>query len=315
MDSSLLAALAARASPNLTTLGVRFAAAPFDEGAAQHRVRDAIGSVHHEVVSADQDLRAWLPAVVWHGEAPLLRTAPVPLFQLSARAHELGIKAVLSGEGADELFGGYSIFLEQRVRRFWARCPQSTARPALLSHACTTSSPTRRCGRVRCGRRSSPRGLADVDDAFYSHALRWRNNAWTTRVLATGGDAAALPSRLLALLPPGLCRSSPLARAMAIEIVAFLSPYLLSSQGDRVGLAHGVESRHPFLAAEVAGFALTLPYCCKVRGLTTKVVLREVARAVVARGHRRAAEAALPRADPEPPVRARRRPRRRTAAA
>lgn len=287
LDSSLLAALAARASPNLTTLGVRFAAAPFDEGAAQHRVRDAIGSVHHEVVSADQDLRAWLPAVVWHGEAPLLRTAPVPLFQLSARAHELGIKAVLSGEGADELFGGYSIFLEQRVRRFWARCPQSTARPALLArvHDFVADAAVRQGAMWQAF--FAP-GLADVDDAFYSHALRWRNNAWTTRVLATGGGAAALPSRLLALLPPGFARSSPLARAMAIEIVAFLSPYLLSSQGDRVGLAHGVESRHPFLAAEVAGFALTLPDRCKVRGLTTKVVLREVARrllpaAIVAR--------------------------------
>lgn len=279
LDSSVIAALAARARPGPTTLGVRFAAARFDEGGAQHCVRDTIGSTHHEVAATDRDLRQLLPAVVWHTEAPLLRTAPVPLFQLSARAHELGIKAVLSGEGADELFGGYSIFLEQRVRRFWARFPSSTVRPALLArvHDFVADAALRQGSMWQAFFRQ---GLGDVDDPFYAHALRWRNNAWTTRVLAPAAqvDAAAPRERLASLLAPTFASSSPLARAMAVETVAFLSPYLLASQGDRVGLAHGIESRHPFLAAEVVNLAFALPDRCKVRGLTTKVVLREVAR-------------------------------------
>ncbi|MEZ4597970.1 MAG: asparagine synthase-related protein [Chloroflexota bacterium] len=76
-----------------------------------------------------------LPEVVWHAERPLLRTAPAPLFLLSAAVHASGVKVVLTGEGADEMFAGYDLFREARVRRFWGREPRSTIRPRLLARS------------------------------------------------------------------------------------------------------------------------------------------------------------------------------------
>src|SRR4029434_7233256 len=65
-------------------------------------------------------------------ERPILRTAPAPLFLLSKLVNDAGIKVVLTGEGADEMFAGYDIFREAKVRRFWAKAAGSTCRPLLL---------------------------------------------------------------------------------------------------------------------------------------------------------------------------------------
>ena len=65
-------------------------------------------------------------------EQPLLRTAPAPLLHLSGSVRASGLKVVLTGEGADELFAGYDIFREDKIRRFWARDPESRIRPRLF---------------------------------------------------------------------------------------------------------------------------------------------------------------------------------------
>jgi hypothetical protein len=70
---------------------------------------------------------------VWHAETPILRTAPAPMFLLAKCVRDAGFKVVLTGEGADELFAGYDIFREDKVRRFWARDPESELRPRLLA--------------------------------------------------------------------------------------------------------------------------------------------------------------------------------------
>ena len=62
--------------------------------------------------------------VVWFAERPMMRTAPAPLLRLAGMVRENGIKVVLTGEGADEIFGGYNLFREDKVRRFWARNPE-----------------------------------------------------------------------------------------------------------------------------------------------------------------------------------------------
>src|SRR5207342_1756121 len=79
-----------------------------------------------------RDIADAFPEVVEHAERPLLRTAPAPLFLLSRLVRDSGIKVVLTGEGADEMFGGYDLFREARIRRFWGRQPESVIRPRLL---------------------------------------------------------------------------------------------------------------------------------------------------------------------------------------
>ena len=87
------------------------------------------------------DIARVFPEVVYHTERPVLRTAPAPLFLLSRLVRDSGIKVVLTGEGADEMFAGYDVFREAKVRRFWARSPQSeapaTAPREALSVSCT----------------------------------------------------------------------------------------------------------------------------------------------------------------------------------
>lgn len=282
IDSSVIAALAVADGAPLETFAVRFEDPVLDETPMQRRVASLLGTRHHEILCTNQDVRRSLPEVVWHCEAPLLRTGPVPMFVLSGLVQQTGIKAVLTGEGADECLGGYSLFLEDKVRRFWARQPTSLARPALL-------------GRVHdfvatAAQRQSPMWRAFYgldrtrdDDPCRAHAVRWQNNHWTTRVLQPLPDGNAelaadwLGPAFGELLPPEFAEWSDLARAQAVELVSFMTPYLLASQGDRVALAHGVEVRYPFLDPDVVDFCQSLPDARKVRGLRTKVALRTLA--------------------------------------
>jgi len=175
---------------------------------------------------------------------------------------------------------GYSIFKEDWVRRFWARNPDSLMRPALLSGLHTeVGDATAR--ETEFWRRFFGHGLTHTDHPFYSHLVRWRNTARSARVLSPDLRAGADLDRMLTALedemPEGWRSWRPLARAQWLEIQTFMSSYLLSSQGDRVALAHGVEVRYPFLDRDVVEFCFGLPTRSKLRGSLDKAVLRRLA--------------------------------------
>jgi asparagine synthase (glutamine-hydrolysing) len=281
LDSSVIASLVRDVdSSPLETFAVRFADARFDEGVGQRRMADLLGTEHHEIGCGDAEIRDTLGAVVWHCESPLLRTAPAPLFLLSGLVHDEGMKVVLTGEGADELFAGYGIFKEDKVRRFWAADPSSAMRPRLLARAHSEVS----AGAAResdLWQRFFGRNLEAVDDPTYSHMIRWSNTSWTQRVLAPTVRAAATPAAFTdatgLAFPAGWAEWAPLARAQWLEITTFMSPYLLAYQGDRVAMAHGVEVRYPFLDPDVVDFAMRLPTHLKMPALRDKLVLRRLA--------------------------------------
>lgn len=282
LDSSVIAALVHRAGiQDVHSFGIRFEDPAFDETPQQRLVADFLGTTHHEVFCRATDIQRVLPEVIWHCETPLLRTAPAPLFLLSGLVREHGLRVTLSGEGADELLGGYDIFKEDRIRRFWARQPDSVRRPQLLGriHAFAAASGTKTSA---LWQQFFRQGLGAVDDPCYSHRIRWRNTAWTLRLLspevraAVGsegrGAAGAVRDR-----PPGWAGWSPLARAQFLEIETFMTPYLLSCQGDRVAMAHGVEVRYPFLDPDVVDLCARLPDRVKLLGLRDKQALRRLA--------------------------------------
>ena len=281
LDSSVIATLVRVADESpLQTFAVRFTDPAFDETVEQRRMATELGTEHHEIVCGAPEIQQALEDVVWHCEAPLLRTAPVPLFLLSGLVRTSGMKVVLTGEGADELLAGYSIFKEDKVRRFWARDPDSQMRPALLArlHPEVDATGTRDS---QLWQRFFGRGLTDTDHPFYSHLIRWQNTSWSTRVLAAdvrkGADLDAMNRAAENELPEDWQSLTPLARAQWIEIQSFLSSYLLSYQGDRVAMAHGVEVRYPFLDPGVVDFCLGLPTRLKMPGLQDKVALRRFA--------------------------------------
>ena len=281
LDSSVIGRLIHRAdSSPLQTFAVRFRDPAFDETAEQRRMADLLGTRHHEVLCGRQEIHDVLADVVWHCETPLLRTAPAPLFVLSQLVNRNNMKVVLTGEGADELLGGYHIFKEDKIRRFWARQPDSKMRPALLSRLYPYVAGQGQQNN-RLWQQFFHRGLDEGDQPFYSHRVRWRNTAWTARFLAPDLrdtiDERRMEARTESTLPIGWRQWQPLARAQMIEIQTFLSSYLLSCQGDRVAMGHSVEVRYPFLDPEVVDFCAALPGRVKLRGLQDKIVLRRLA--------------------------------------
>lgn len=283
IDSAVIAALARRAgSSRLTTFSIAFSDGQFDESAYQSEMVAHLGTEHHAIRATHEDIGRAFPEVVRSAEAPMMRTAPAPMYLLSKLARDRGFKVVLTGEGADEFLAGYDIFKEAKVRRFWARRPETKWRSLLLkrlypdigglaqSHHETLTS-------------FFGEGLEDVDSPWYSHAVRWRNNRRTLRFLegeaAGGGASLDGPhfERLSASLPADFRKWEPLARAQHLEISIFLSHYLLSSQGDRMGMAHSIEGRFPFLDFRVIEFCSRLEPRMKMRGLREKHLLKAAA--------------------------------------
>ncbi|OGO16105.1 MAG: asparagine synthase (glutamine-hydrolyzing) [Chloroflexi bacterium RBG_13_68_17] len=281
LDSSVVAAIIRRdGDSQLDTFSIAFSDPQYDESPHQRRMADFLGTRHQEVFCTQEDIGRVFPDVVWHTETPILRTAPAPMYLLSDLVHRHGYKVVLTGEGADEVLAGYDIFKEMRLRRFWARVPGSRLRPALLRRL-YPDIPRDSQGEV-FWTAFFRQGLEDTHSPFYSHQLRWANTARLRRFLDhANGDAGQALSEHPIPLPAEFDRWAALAQAQYLEVVTFLSPYLLSSQGDRVAMAHSVEGRYPFLDYRVVEFCNRLPADMKLRGLNEKWLLRRLARGLV----------------------------------
>ncbi len=273
LDSSMIAALVRGHLPNrLVTFSIAFNDEEFDESAFQRQMAAHLGTEHHVARATHEDIGAVFPEVIWHAETPLLRTGPAPMFLLAKLVHRTGFKVVLTGEGADELLAGYDIFKEDKIRRFWAREPGSRWRCRLFQRLYRDlPGVAQNNGEFLAA--FFGEGLRETDSPWYSHAVRWSNNSRTRRFLAAAGESDPA-SRLISRLPRGFSNWEPLARAQFLEIITFLSPYLLSSQGDRMAMAHSVEGRFPFLDHRLVEFCGRLDPRLKLSALREKRLLR-----------------------------------------
>jgi asparagine synthase (glutamine-hydrolysing) len=285
LDSSLVAALGRRVQgERFLTFSLRFEDAEYDETSFQREVAARIETDHRELLVRREDIAGVFPDVIRHAERPLLRTAAAPLFLLSRLVNQSGIKVVLTGEGADEIFAGYDLFREGRVRRFWGRRPGSVVRPRLLDrlYPYLARSPV------------SQRALAqeffgrDRDhwaEPGFAHQPRWQAAAALQRLfqpsLRQAAREADVVGRLLGSLPSEFGRWSFLAQDQYLEVRTLLSGYLLASQGDRMLMANSVEGRFPFLDPDVVALAATLPDEQKLFGLDEKHVLKQAAAGLV----------------------------------
>ena len=284
LDSSIVAALAARersgASP-LPTFSLGFDAAEFDERAYQRQVVEALGTDHHELRCTPADIVRVFPQVVWHAETPLLRTAPAPLYLLARFVRECGHKVVLTGEGADEVFGGYNIFKEAKLRRMWSERGRTARRAALVKRLYPHLPQLQRQSTAFL-QSFFHAGSDDLAHPCFSHLPRWSLTS-RLKVFFSDGLRASVEGRdavdeVVSRLPADFALWDPLARAQHLEITQLLPGYLLSSQGDRMAMAHGVETRYPYLDPDVVAFGTSLPEPLVMRGLREKVLLRRVGR-------------------------------------
>ncbi len=285
LDSSLVAAMGQRfAGKRFQTFSLRFEDAEYDETEYQRLMVNGLGSEHHEVVVSRSDIANVFPEVIYHTERPILRTAPAPLFLLSKLVRNHGIKVVLTGEGADEMFAGYDIFREGKVRRFWGRQPASTWRPRLLDrlYPYLARSPV---SQQAMARQFFGRNIAAHGSPGFAHDTRWHTTGALKRLLSRDMQATNVDviGGLLENLPVDFAQWEALAQDQHIEIRTLLSGYLLSSQGDRMLLGNSVEGRFPFLDKDVVALADSLPAAYKLRVLDEKHVLKRAAANIVPR--------------------------------
>ncbi|MDZ7833604.1 MAG: asparagine synthase (glutamine-hydrolyzing) [Desulfobacterales bacterium] len=278
LDSSVLTSIiAGKFNNRLKTFSIGFEEKAFDEAAFQTEMVQSLKTDHHPTRITNKEVRENFSKVIWHCEKPLLRTGPVPLYMLSGFVRDNRFKVVLTGEGADEVFGGYNIFKEAKIRSFWARQPDSKYRPLLLErlYPYIFENPSRNRAFLQ---KFFSVTRKDLDDPLMSHRKRWAN----TQRCTTFFNKEMLDelknenpvSDISARLPGDFTRRDSFARAQWLEMDLFMSNYLLTSQGDRMAMANSVELRVPFLDHRLIDFAARLPAHWKIHGLDEKYLLK-----------------------------------------
>jgi len=284
LDSSVVTAITGKNFSNhLRTFGIHFEEKDFDESDYQHHMVSFLKTNHTNIRITNEQIGISFPEVLWHCEKPLLRTGPVPLFTLSETVRKSGFKVVLTGEGADELIGGYNIYREAKVKKFWAKDPGSQWRPLLIRRLYPYIFKDRRADNFT--RSFFGTSLDKVEDPFFSHLTRWDNTSkiktFFSRDLLSEIDSYSGYEELGNRLPQSYLKWDYLAKAQYLEMLIFLSNYLLSSQGERVAMAHGVEGRPPFLDHRIMEFMGRVPSKWKIMGLKEKYLLKKVSRGIV----------------------------------
>ncbi|MBD3344246.1 MAG: asparagine synthase (glutamine-hydrolyzing) [Chitinivibrionales bacterium] len=278
LDSSGITSLVVNNFNNeVRTFGIRFDEHAFDEGAHQRHMVDYLKVNHSEIRASNRDIATHFPSIIWHTERPLLRTAPVPLYLLSGLVRNSNFKVVLTGEGADEVFGGYNIFREVLARKFLARNPDSPGRGNLMGRLYPHI--FRNDNQRRALRSFFGQGLKNIDDPLFSHRIRWNNTSRIKRLFSSqmqsslSGYSAA--DTLIPSLPEQFSSLDSLGKAQYLETWIFLSNYLLSSQGDRMAMANSVEIRLPYLDYRVMEYAGKISSTWKILGMNEKFILKK----------------------------------------
>lgn len=261
VDSAALAALLTELSGGqIHTFTIGFTAATHDESALARETARAIGSHHHELTFATGDFDR-LPEVLHHLEEPQCSATSVPIYLLYKACREAGFKVIMTGEGADELLGGYHWFDGDRRVRPLLSLPRSLR--TLLSRAPLSASVA--------ARRVIAHGTAD-------HAQRY----WLWQQVADSNQLNSLLSSPSANGHiPGLEKRArdevnlhPLDRFLFLESQTRMIDFI-NFEVDRMSMANSVEARPPFLDHQLWEFCADLPPDCKLSPNGNKLLLRE----------------------------------------
>jgi asparagine synthase (glutamine-hydrolysing) len=278
LDSSLLVALASEHFPpgGIHTYTIAFGDPSYDESGPAAVIARRFRTVHRAVSADPGNLRRALDLVSERLDEPLGDPAVLPTYLLSESAHR-DVKVILSGEGADELFGGYPTYIGHRAAGRFASLPTWLRGAVRRAAFAWPPSPGKVTIEFLLKRFVSHAALPMVD-----RHLEWFGAGGLSALDGLLGPAAAtaleparaeLALRGEAAAVPG----DPLAGILLLDFLTYLPDDLLTKV-DRATMLASVEARAPFLDREVMELALGLPSAKKVRGLQTKAVLKEAAR-------------------------------------
>jgi asparagine synthase (glutamine-hydrolysing) len=272
LDSSLIVGLMARN----TTTPVKTFSIGFEEDAEYNELSDArfvaehFATEHHELTISMLESGATLETLVWHLDEPMYDISSLGFYLLSELAAD-HVTVALSGQGADELLGGYRKHQVASVLRSLGRLPQP-ARTALERLARGRRIEAVRATRALAARDPYERLLAmsaQVDNDL-------RRELFTGELDGADGDAAYVAVSERLPRPTGDPLLDTLSLDAQLALVDFMLQYF-----DRASMAHSLEVRVPFLDHEVIEFCARIPADLKVRRLTTKYLLKEAARGLV----------------------------------
>jgi asparagine synthase (glutamine-hydrolysing) len=201
----------------------------------------------------------------------------VPLYLLSEKVRESDIKVVLTGEGADEVLWGYDSFKEVKLLDFWSRYPESNLRPQLIKKLyphLNHFSDERQYGMMKMFYEEF---LGKVNNKLASTNIRINNNKiiknYFNRDYKLKYNEEGMIDGMSSILPSNYESWSLLQQNQFLEIKTLLAGYLLSSQGDRMSLAHGVEGRYPFLDHRLVDHLFCINEKFKMNGFSQKYLL------------------------------------------
>ncbi|MEO3814839.1 asparagine synthase (glutamine-hydrolyzing) [Sphaerisporangium sp. B11E5] len=264
LDSSLIAALVGEVSPRTPrhSFSISFPGADIDESAYQRLMAGKVSSLHHEAVFEASDAADSFQRMIWHAECPVKETYNTCSLSLSAAAHREGVRVILTGEGADELFGGYPGYRFDRARRTGVRRGGGVG--DLLEDE------------------ARHRLWGDPTIFYERDYLAWSETKlelYSPEVAAGFDDFDCLNQPLV---DHGRLRDRhPLHQRSYLDFKLRLSDHLLGDHGDRMGLANAVEARYPFLDLDVIDFATRIPPHLMVTPQSEKYVLKQAAHGLV----------------------------------
>ena len=267
VDSSLIVALMRQrvGSSVVHTFSAGFADPEVDEGHHARLVSTQLGTIHHEVTVTPNDFERLWPLLTWHRDAPISEPADVAVYRLAQTARQ-EVKVVLSGEGSDELFGGYPKYRFARASALASLLPVSLRR-ATLGRVQRHLPPRMRRARIALRALGAGDEAANLEGWFAPFSVEER--------LALLGSCTRRPG---AAIPKA--DGDALRRMLFADSHAQLADNLLE-RGDRMSMAASLETRPPFVDHPLVELAFALPSCVKVRHGVTKWVVKEVARGLL----------------------------------
>ncbi len=271
LDSSTIVALMTRHNAKVKTFSVGFTEGGYSELEYAGVVARHFSTDHHELQVDSNDLIQHLPKLVSYRDAPVTEPSDIPIYMLSKEASK-SVKMVLTGEGSDEVLGGYPKHVYERFAHGYQQLVPGYIRHKLIQPL-TQSLPY--------GFRRAKTAVTNLNiENWPERYARWfgaLNNSERDEltVLRVGGDTrdAAPPFDVGA-------DSSTLRRILYADQTSWLPDNLLE-RGDRMTMAASIESRVPFLDHQLAGYVSSLPDNYRVKGMKTKWILREAARSLI----------------------------------
>jgi asparagine synthase (glutamine-hydrolysing) len=287
IDSCAVLGLAARhRSDPIRTFTLRFDRAEYDEGEIAREMASLAGAEFHPIPLHQSDLAEHFGDAVFHSETLCLNAHGVAKFVLSRAVREAGYKVVITGEGSDEILGGYPPF--RRDMLLYDNDGQDPGEVKRLLGELEKANPVSRGLLLPEGRSLPLDGIRRTLGFAPSWMEAYGSTGFKLHALFDDGFAGAHAGRdsFLALLEGvdvagQLTGRPPVHQSLYLWGKSQLNNYVLAMLGDRMEMAHSVEGRVPFLDHHVVELVRSLPVRQKIRGMTEKYVLREATRSVI----------------------------------